>query len=46
MDLGLTKSTFLCFIIVINLIFMSSLWCIDKVREPLRELNSLCIFVL
>ena len=30
-DFGLAKSIFLCFtcIIVINLIFMSSLWCID-----------------
>ena len=32
-----------CFIIVIDLIFMSSLWCINWVREPLRELNCLCI---
>ena len=27
--LGLGKSTFLCFIIVIKLMFVSSLWCID-----------------
>ena len=32
--------------IVITLIFMSSLWCIDLVRELLRELNCLCIFLL
>ena len=44
MDFGLAKSTFLCFTIVVNLIFMSSLWCIDWVREPLRELN--CLFYL
>ena len=33
------KSSFLCFIKEINLIFMSSLWYIDRVRELLRELN-------
>ena len=44
-DFGLAKSSFLCFIIVINLILTctSSLWCIDWVSEPLRELNCLCI---
>ena len=46
MGLCLVKSTFLCFMIVFNLIFVSSLWCIDKVREPLCEPNILCIFVL
>ena len=44
--LGLAKSICLCFIMVINLIFVSSLWCIDWVRELLCEPNVLCIFVL
>ena len=46
MGLCLVKSTFLCFMIVFNLIFVPSLWCIDKVREPLCEPNFLCIFVV
>ena len=46
MGLGLVKSTFLYFMIVINLIFVSSLWCIDRVRESLCEPNFLCTFVL
>ena len=29
--LGLVKSTFLCFMIVINLIFVSLLWWIDRI---------------
>ena len=33
MDFGLAKNTFLCFIIVINLNFMSSLWYIDLDRR-------------
>ena len=35
MFVGLAKSTLLYFIIVTNLIFVFSLWCIDWVREPL-----------
>ena len=41
MGVGLVKSTLLCFIIVINLIFM-----LDSVREPLCEPKFLCIFEL
>ena len=33
------KSTLLCFIVMINLIFVFSRWCIDWVREPLYEPN-------
>ena len=33
----LAKGALLCFIVVINLIFEFSLWCIDRVREPLCE---------
>ena len=32
---ALAKNTLLCVIIVINLIFVFSLWCMDWVREPL-----------
>ena len=35
--LVLAVSTLLCFIIVINLIFVLSLWCMDWVRKPLYE---------
>ena len=46
MAVGFATSTLLCFIIVINLIFESSLWCINRVREPLCKPNFVFIFVL
>ena len=45
MGLGLVKSTFLLFHDSDQFDFVSSLWCIDRVREPLCEPNFLCMFV-
>ena len=44
MVLGLAKSTCLCFIIVINLIFVFAM--VHRVRKPFCEPNFLCSFVL
>ena len=39
---GSVCNILLCFIMVINLIFVFSLWCMDWIREPLCEPNFWC----